>query len=150
MSAFAYSDKNGDKRVSETGTPFADLVRQALAAPGATYRKFTERAIDPETGYQPSHTTVRKIVLGEGVKISPALVRSIAAGVGKPVREVQIAAAQQYVGLVAGDPFNASTPEATVVVAHVPGMTPADMPKVQDLLKKWASGEDPEGDQEDR
>ncbi|MEU3710518.1 hypothetical protein [Streptomyces catenulae] len=135
--------------MSEADTPFADMVRAALAAPGATYRKLTERAIDPETGYQPSHTTLRKIALDEPVKISPPLVRSIAAAVDKPVREVQIAAAHQYVGLIADDPLGASTPEATVVVAHVPGMTAGDMPKVQELLNKWAGGEKVEANQPD-
>ncbi|MEU7163119.1 hypothetical protein AB0A70_00465 [Streptomyces morookaense] len=68
----------------------------------------------------------------------------MAAAIGMEVREVQIAAAQQYVGLMAGDPLGVSTPEAGVVIAHVPGMTPADMPKVQELLNHWASTSKPE------
>ena len=127
--------------MSEAGTPFADMVREALKAPGATTRKLAQRGVDPETGYQLRHTAVWKIAQGEPVRISPALVRAVAAATGRPEREAQIAAAQEYVGLVADDPLGVSTSEATVVVAHVPGVTAADMPKVQELLRQWASRE---------
>ncbi|WKK26844.1 hypothetical protein QZH56_15360 [Streptomyces olivoreticuli] len=122
----------------ESGAPFGDLVRQATAD-GTTWRKLAERALDPKTDYKASHTTLWKIANEQQVKIHPALVRAVAAAVGRPEREVQIAAAQQFVGLMAGDPLDVSTPTVGVVVAHVPGMTPEDMPKVQELLTRWSS-----------
>ncbi|MFI6055528.1 hypothetical protein ACIBCO_36260 [Streptomyces violascens] len=121
----------------ESGAPFSDLVREALE--GASSRELAERAVDPITGYRAAHNTLWKIGQGQNVKINPELVRAVAAGIGKPEREVQLAAAQQYVGLVAGDPLDASTPEATIVVAHVPGAGPDDMPKLQELLNDWSS-----------
>lgn len=124
---------------SESGTPLADMVRDAADA--QSYRQLADRAVDPRTGYRASHSTLWKIGHGEQVKISPQLVRAVAAAVGLPARDAQVAAAQQYIGLMAGDPIGASTSEATVVMAHVPGLTAGDMPRVQDLLTKWAAGE---------
>ncbi|MEV5567589.1 hypothetical protein AB0L54_32750 [Streptomyces sp. NPDC052196] len=121
----------------ESGAPFSDLVREALE--GASSRELADRAIDPTTGYRAAHNTLWKIGQGQNVKINPELVRAVAAAIRKPEREVQLAAAQQYVGLVAGDPLGASTPEATVVVAHVPGASAEDMPKLQELLKGWSA-----------
>ncbi|AGP56840.1 hypothetical protein M271_26850 [Streptomyces rapamycinicus NRRL 5491] len=138
----------------ESGTPFADLVRDA--AEGTTYRKMAEHAVDPRTEYRASHQTLWKIGSGEAVKIQPRLVRAVAAAVAEvdrgrkggeasPVevwlRRVQIAAAQQYIGLMADDAIGASEADAAVVVAHVPGVTAADMPRVQELLRHWAAGD---------
>ncbi|MEY9944911.1 hypothetical protein [Kitasatospora sp. GAS1066B] len=121
-------------------TPFADMVREAATGEGVTYRKLAEAAIDPQTRQALNHNALWKIANGEAVKIAPWIVRAIAAAIGRDVREVQAAAAEQYIGLTAGDPFGATTPEASVVVAHVPGLRPADMPKVEELLRNWASG----------
>ncbi|MFD7236435.1 hypothetical protein ACFWAT_14155 [Streptomyces syringium] len=159
-----YRDKNGDENVDEnagdaweSGTPFADLVRDAQAA-GPTWRELSKRAIDRRTGYQISHSGLWKIAEGQPVKVSPPLVRAVAAMLcsssdeggrseserereeARTLRRVQLAAAQQYIGLMADDPVGASTQDATVVVAHVPGLTAGDMPRVQDLLSQWASG----------
>ncbi|GLW53943.1 hypothetical protein [Kitasatospora phosalacinea] len=121
-------------------TPFADLVRDAVAGEGMTYRLLAEKAIDPQTQQALTHNTLWKIAHGEAVKISPWIVRAVAAAVGKSEREVQLAAAEQYIGLVADDPFGASDEQAAVVVAHVPGLRRSDMPKVEELLRGWASG----------
>ncbi|WP_030271235.1 hypothetical protein [Streptomyces sp. NRRL B-24484] len=121
-------------------TPFADMVREAAAADGVTYRRLAESAIDPQTGQGLTHNSLWKIANGEPVKIAPWIVRAVAAAIGRDLREVQAAAAEQYIGLTAGDPFDATTPSAAVVVAHVPGLRPADMPKVEELLRNWASG----------
>lgn len=135
----------------ESGAPFADLVREAQAA-GPTWRELSKRAVDWKTGYQISHSGLWKISVGQPVKVSPPLVRAVAAMLcpsdegevseaerARMLRTVQLAAAQQYIGVMADDPVGASTSEATVVVAHVPGLTAGDMPRVQDLLKQWAS-----------
>jgi hypothetical protein len=121
-------------------TPFADLVRDAAAADGMTYRKLAEGAIDPQTGRQLNHNSLWKIASREAVKIAPWIVRAVAAALGREVREVQAAAAEQYIGLMASAPFDADDASAAVVVAHVPGLRPADMPRVEELLRSWASG----------
>ncbi|MFF0293177.1 hypothetical protein ACFYST_08300 [Kitasatospora sp. NPDC004614] len=121
-------------------TPFTDMVRDAVAGEGVTYRSLAEKAIDPQTKQALTHNVLWKIAHGESVKISPWIVRAVAAAVGRTEREVQIAAAEQYVGLVAGDPFGVSDERVGVVVAHVPGLRRSDMPKVEEMLRGWASG----------
>ncbi|TGB14398.1 hypothetical protein [Streptomyces sp. MZ04] len=125
-----------------TGTPFADLVREALKPKGMTYRKLAERSVDPQAGHKISPSTIWKVADGQPIRIEKKVVRAFAAGLGLPLRTVQLAVAEEYVGMVADDPFQASTPEATVVVAHVPGLTAGDMPKVGELLSRFASGND--------
>ncbi|MER7464072.1 hypothetical protein [Streptomyces sp. NPDC097981] len=124
----------------ELGTPFADLVRKTLARRKLSYRGFEALAVDPKTGYAPPHTLVWKIDKGQPVKISPALCRAVAVVAERPVREVQIAAAAEYIGLVADDPFGESVGDAKRSVAHVPGLTADDMPLVRDLLRKLEGG----------
>ncbi|MEU0659641.1 hypothetical protein [Streptomyces lavendulocolor] len=66
-------------------------------------REFAERAVDPETGWAPSKSLVGYIVAGHQVKVTPSLVRAVAAGLDVPLRRVQIAAAEQYLGLILED-----------------------------------------------
>ncbi|MET8627954.1 hypothetical protein ABZW30_30145 [Kitasatospora sp. NPDC004669] len=122
-------------------TPFADMVREAAEPDGVTYRKLAERAIDPRTGQSLNHNALWKIANGDPIKISPWIVRAVAVAIDRDERDVQLAAAEQYIGLTAGDPFDATTPEAAVVVAHVPGLRKADMPRVEELLRRFASGD---------
>ncbi|MFE7394248.1 hypothetical protein [Streptomyces sp. NPDC057582] len=69
-----------------------------------TIRAFAERAIDSETGTTISKSTVGNLVQGSRIKITPEVLGAIAAGLGVPLRLVQAAATEQYVGLVLGDP----------------------------------------------
>ncbi|MER5413890.1 hypothetical protein [Streptomyces virginiae] len=129
-----------DEPTWEVGTPFGAVVREAKAARKVGYRPLSELARDPVTGYQPAHTLLWKIANDEPVKLTPALVRAVAAAAERPVREVQIAAAAQYVGLTAGDPFGEQDGEATRSVAHAPGLSADDMPLVRELLRKLEGG----------
>jgi hypothetical protein len=155
MRVFEFCNKNRSKRVSETGTPygtpFGDLLRAAKEEQGLSYRKLAERAVDPETGVAVGYTTLHRIAQDKPIMLEPGVVGAVAAAIGRPERDVRIAASQQYCGLVAGDPFQASDAETTVVVVHAPGMGRKDMPKVENLLRRYAAGELPreliEGDQ---
>lgn len=69
-----------------------------------TIRVFAERAIDPETGTTISKSTAGNLVTGSRIKITPEVLGAIAAGLGVPLRLVQAAAAEQYVGVVLNDP----------------------------------------------
>lgn len=62
-------------------------------------REFARRAVDPESGWSPSKSLVGNIVAGHQVKVTPDLLRAVAAGLGVPLRAVQAAAAEQYLGL---------------------------------------------------
>jgi len=93
-----------------------------------TYRAFEAVAVDPEKGYKPSRSTLWKIGQGESVKLSPELVRAVAAGLGIPPERAQRAAAYQYAGYVATE-----TSRGTVV--HEAGARPGE--KTQAVLDRW-------------
>lgn len=78
-----------------------------------TYRKFEERAVDPETGRGPSRDVLWKIGTGKTIKVDPAVVRAVAVGLSLPLERVQRAAAYQYTGLV-------STEVAGGLILHDP------------------------------
>ncbi|MFD6889277.1 hypothetical protein [Streptomyces sp. NPDC059957] len=119
----------------ELGTPFADLVRRGRR--GRPYRVYAALAVDPETGYTPSYTLVHKIEDGDPVKISPALVRALAVAAEVSVRDLQIAAAAEYVGLVTTRiPAEGDHSGSAATVAHAPGLSPDDMPLVHELLNR--------------
>lgn len=150
MRLFEFCNKNGSDSVSETGTPygtpFGDLLRAANKT-GLSYRKLAERAVDPETGVQVGYTTLHRIAQDKLIMLEPGVVGAVAAAIMSAVevseRDVRTAASQQYCGLVADDPFEASGDDATVVVVHAPGMKRADMPKVEQLLRRYAAGDLP-------
>lgn len=100
-----------------------------------TYRAFEDRALDPATGYRPSRDTVWKIAKGKPVKVSPELVRAVAAGLSLPLSRVQAAAAYQFTGFVASQVGGAT-------VVHDPGVSPADMPLTRATVERWGEEED--------
>ncbi|KOX20745.1 MULTISPECIES: hypothetical protein [unclassified Streptomyces] len=120
----------------ESSTPFTDMVREALALKGATLRSVAERAVDPETGKKLQHTTLAKIVNGEGYRHDKWIVGAVAAATGREPSEVRRAAAAEWVGLTADDILGASTPEVSVVVAYKPGTRPEELTLVKEALKK--------------
>ncbi|MFI5686761.1 helix-turn-helix domain-containing protein [Streptomyces sp. NPDC051636] len=126
------------------GTPFGDLLRQCKAETGLSYRELAKRAIDPETGTAVGYTTLHRIATDRPIMVFPGVIGAVAKALNRPEREVRIAASQQYCGLIAGDPFGASTDETTVVVAYAPGMGREDMPRVEELLRRYAAGELPQ------
>ncbi|MEU2179692.1 helix-turn-helix domain-containing protein [Streptomyces thermolilacinus] len=150
MRVFEFCNKNGSERVSESGTPswpfgtpLGDLVREVREGRGISYRKLAEKAVDPKTEERVGYTTFHRIAQDQRIQIAPGVIGAIAQALGKPERDVRIAASQQYCGLVADDPFKASADESTVVVVHAPGMGRADMPRVENLLRRYAAGELP-------
>lgn len=116
-----------------------DLVA-ARVGPGSamTYRKFEELAVDPKTKHHPSRDVLWKISKGKPVKVDPAIVRAVAAGLGLPEERVQAAAAYQYTGLVA-------TRVGGGYVLHDPaveGDTAASEKAVQEQRAREAEGGD--------
>lgn len=120
-----------------TSTPetLTELVAARVGAGRAlTYRAFEDRAIDPQTGYHPSKGTLWKVAKNQPIKLSPDLIRAIAAGLGLPTERVQRAAAFQYTGYVATELRGGTA-------LHEPGITPEQMPKAQAALERWAAEE---------
>lgn len=103
-----------------------------------TIRAFAELAIDPETGISISKSTVGNLVQGHTIKITPAVLRAVAAGLGLPLVDVQLAATQQYVGLLLDDPFDTPSgdTDAVVRVAHKPGQKASDMPATRKFVEQ--------------
>lgn len=93
-----------------------------------TVRAFEERAVDPVSGRRISKSTAGNLVRGHQVKITPEVLRAIAAGLGVPLAVVQAAAIEQYVGVV-DDPFDVATgsDDAVVRVAHSADKSAADL-----------------------
>lgn len=87
-----------------------------------TFRAFEARAVDPDTGYKPSRSTIWKAAKGESIKPSPELIRAFAAGLNLPLGRVQAAAARQFIGLVVDDPIGVEpgADDAVLRVAYSP------------------------------
>jgi hypothetical protein len=85
-------------RTKKPRSPLARLVSEAMAERSLSLRSFTDLAIDPDTGYRMSHTLANRIRTGRSFRPTPQLMRAIAAGTGRPMREVQAAAAVQFLG----------------------------------------------------
>ncbi|AYD81638.1 helix-turn-helix DNA-binding domain protein [Streptomyces phage Kromp] len=92
-----------------------------------TWRQFEERAVDEESGHKPSRDTLWKIGNGKPVKIDRRVVGAVAAGLGLPLRRVQIAATYQITGLVVSEVEGG-------LVAHEAGTSPQG-PLVRGVLK---------------
>ena len=103
-----------------------------------TIRVFAERAIDPKTGTTISKSTAGNLLTGSRIKITPEVLGAIAAGLGVPLAEVQVAAMAQYVGIVVDDPFDTDPGDDDVVVrvAHHPGKGADDMPALRAFLAR--------------
>lgn len=113
----------------------ASLVARAVDDDGITFVQLSERTIDPETGYQPSPNMLWKVARQKGVKVNPALVRAIAAGMQQlPLRRVQAAAAFEFTG------YTATEVEGGTLV-HAPGADVSDATKAHAIMARWAEEE---------
>lgn len=103
-----------------------------------TMRAFEEAAVDPETGTGISKSTAGNLVQGHWIKITPEVLRAIAAGLGEPLAKVQAAATAQYIGIVIDDPFSipAGDDDAVVRVAHPKDRTGEDMPATREFIER--------------
>ena len=86
--------------MAEQRDALTELVQRQVGQVGDdrrySVRDFQKRAIDPDTGYQPSTGLIGKIIKGEGYTVTPTLVSALAEGLGIP-REVAAAAAHWQV-----------------------------------------------------
>ncbi|MEV6105754.1 hypothetical protein AB0M28_13705 [Streptomyces sp. NPDC051940] len=106
-----------------------------------TFRAFEDRAVDPDSGYKPSRTTLHKISQGLPVMLSPELVRAVAAGLGIPEGRAQAAAALQYAGY-RGIPVGNG-----VAVAGPDADGEGGLPKSQAFVDRWEAEEAERDDQ---
>lgn len=101
-----------------------------------TVRAFEERAVDPVSGRRLSKSLAGNIVQGHQIKVTPEVLRAIAAGIGESLSKVHTAAIKQYIGIEVTDPFQ--TPpgddDTVVRVAHEVGATAEDLEQVRQVV----------------
>jgi hypothetical protein len=85
------------KRIKSECPAVAQVVKQAMSEQRISYRNFAEKAVDPETGYRLSHGLVNDIARGFDFRVSPPVLRALAAGTGFPLAIVQEAAIRQFI-----------------------------------------------------
>jgi transglutaminase-like putative cysteine protease len=101
-----------------------------------TFRAFEDQAVDPLTGYRISKSTAQELTRGHQIKITPPVLRAIAAGIGEDPARVRAAAIRQYIGIEVTDPFQtpADGDDTVVRVAHEVGATAEELEQVKRAL----------------
>ncbi|MFF8953845.1 hypothetical protein ACF09I_34365 [Streptomyces sp. NPDC014940] len=102
-----------------------------------TFRAFEEQAVDPASGHRISKSTAENIVKGHQIKLTPEIVRAVAAGLEVPLAQVREAAIRQYVGIELSDPFATGTGDDDTVirVAHQVDATAEELDHVRRSLE---------------
>ncbi|MFH9014012.1 hypothetical protein ACH4C6_21855 [Streptomyces sp. NPDC017943] len=109
-----------------------------------TLRAFEEQAVDPISKRRLSKSLAGNIVQGHQIKVTPEVLRAIAAGIGESLATVRAAAIQQYIGIEVTDPFQTPPGDDDTVlrVAHEVGASAEDLQQVRHAL----GNSEPEGD----
>lgn len=101
-----------------------------------TFRAFEEQAVDPLTQRRISKSTAENVAKGHQIKVTPEVLRAIAAGIGEDIRRVRAAAIRQYIGIEVTDPFD--TPpgddDTVVRVAHEVGATTDELEQARQAV----------------
>lgn len=87
---------------TEARPPVAQLLDDAMREQQLSLRKFSQLAVDPRSGYRMSHHLAKSVRAGNYFRITPEVIRAIAAGTGRSVAVVQLAAAAQFLGFDQG------------------------------------------------
>jgi len=111
-----------------------------------TFRAFEEQAVDPVTGRRISKSTAENVAKGHQIKVTPSVLRAIAAGIGEDPAKVRRAAIRQYIGIEVTDPFNTDPgdDDTVVRVAHEVGASAEELSRAGQAL----SESKPEADSE--
>lgn len=120
--------------MTQPAETLTQLVAERVSESGMTWRQLEGRAVDPETGYRPTKETLRKIAVGVTVKISPELVRAVAAGLSVDPDRAARAAALQYTGYVA-------TNVGSGVVLRDADADDDEMPRARAIVDRWEQEE---------
>ncbi|WP_069773071.1 hypothetical protein [Streptomyces sp. LUP30] len=130
--------------MSDHGEALTRLVQEHVGrGRRLTFRAFEEQAVDPVTGRRISKSTAENVARGHQIKVTPEVLRAIAAGIGVDLSLVRAAAIQQYIGIEISDPFGTAPDDdddAVVRVAHEVGATAAELEMARRVL------DNPEGE----
>ena len=96
-----------------------------------TVAAFQRKAVDEESGYQPSTGLIGKIIAGDSYTVTPKLVGAIAAGLGIPREIVGAAAHLQLIGYTEGELGEGA---AATLMRRI-GVEPGDSER--SIVKRW-------------
>ncbi|MEV0968472.1 hypothetical protein [Microtetraspora glauca] len=116
-----------------------DYLQRKKAQEGDSLRALAKRCVDPETGFDLKRPWLSMLAEGD-MNRAPELwrLRALAAGMSAPLQQLQLMAAQQWLG------FSAETVDVQVgsgdhvIVPVPPGLTAADRAKVVRWAEQWA------------
>ncbi len=127
--------------MAEQRDALTELVQQHVGthtgSQKLTITAFQKKAIEAESGYQPSTGLVGKIVAGQPYTITPKLVGAIAAGLGIPREIVGAAAHLQLIGYTQGELQEGHPAKLLQRIGARPGEAE------RTIAKRWAEA-DPE------
>ncbi|MGY0067676.1 hypothetical protein ACWZEH_12790 [Streptomyces sp. QTS137] len=111
-----------------------------------TFRAFEEQAVDPRTGRRIGKSTAQNVTRGHQIKVTPEVLRAIAAGIDVDISLVRAAAIRQYIGIEVTDPYGAESgaDDAVVRVAHEVGASAAELERARRVLDNPSGERDPE------
>lgn len=127
-------DSGAAEQSAAPGGALSQLIQQALDK-GDSYQRLADRALDPETG-----ETVSKPYLQRVVKNPPAnpptvaMMRAIAAALGKPFRRVQEATAEQWL-LYKATELAGYDEEVRIIVTHLAVKSKAELMKWRYMIE---------------
>jgi len=112
----------------------SQLIQEALDK-GDSYQRLADRAIDPETGETVSKPYLQRVVKNPPANPpTPAMMRAIAAALGKPFRRIQEATAQQWLKYEATELAGYGN-TVRIIVGHLAGMPESEKRKWQAMIE---------------
>jgi hypothetical protein len=136
------NDLPADVRSMDRDT-LSQLVREVNDG-GMSFQKMADHALDTETGETLSKPYFQKMAANNvGTPPTAARLRALAAGLRKPLRVVQRAAAAQYLDYQSTE-LSGYDDETRIIVAHLAGMDPSERRRWRRMIE--AADQDPEAD----
>jgi hypothetical protein len=124
MTAAATAPDHGAAEASALGA-LSQLIQDANDR-GLSYQEMADRAVDADTGTRYYKQSLQKLV--KNPPVNPPTVpqmKALANALGKPLRIIQAAAAQQWLMFEATE-LAGYDEDTRLVVAHMAGLSPAD------------------------
>jgi hypothetical protein len=112
----------------------SQLIQEALDK-GDSYQRLADRALDPETGETVSKPYLQRVVKNPPANPpTPAMMRAIAAALGKPFRRIQEATAKQWLQYEATELVGYGN-TVRIIVGHLAGMPESEKRKWQAMIE---------------
>lgn len=127
----------------ETTYALADLVKRRRADRRFSLRALAERCIDPDTGVQEiKHAWIERLEKREPV-IPPQLpqLRALAAGLALPLRDIQDAAGEQFLGITT----HYEDGNVRVLMNRASDLSPEDLERLLAIAETFSVNRDGSG-----